>query len=278
MRPVISPLSCIRVAAMLTALSAASLLASQLQTMSQQPASAPATQAMKIDLDELETHPEKYVGKTVMVEGEVDRVLGPHLFTIDERDWVDLERELPVVVPDPFAAIVRSDTPVRVTGIVQKVPIAEIERSRGFLSDAKIKAEIETKPALVATEVTTVAPVGVSLRVRADQPAPVGTSGTSSSAPVTDVGQLAKSNDKSLVGRRVDVKDAPVVGVSPEGFWVRLPSGERIFVMPTSTTAVREGQTAAVQGVVLELPEGLRVKVNAGEEPIYIYADRVTAR
>lgn len=274
MRPVISPLSCIRVVAVLTAISAASPSTAQ-QQKSQQP-STPATQAMKIDLDELETHPEKYVGKTVIVEGEVDRVLGPHLFTIDERNWKDLERELPVVVPDPFAAIVRSDTPVRVTGTVQKVPIAEIERTRGFLTDAKIKAEIETKPALVATEVTTVAPVAVSLRVRADQPAPVGTSGTS--APVTDVGQLAKSNDKSLVGRRVDVKDAPVVGVSPEGFWVRLPSGERIFVMPTSTTAVREGQTAAVQGVVLELPEGLRVKVNAGEEPIYIYADRVTAR
>ncbi|RPI55378.1 MAG: hypothetical protein EHM55_08065 [Acidobacteria bacterium] len=261
--------------AVLTAISAASPSTAQQQTTSQQP-SAPATQAMKIDLDELETHPEKYVGKTVIVEGEVDRVLGPHLFTIDERNWKDLERELPVVVPDPFAAIVRSDTPVRVTGTVQKVPIAEIERSRGFLTDAKIKAEIETKPALVATEVTTVAPVAVSLRVRTNQPAPIGTSGTS--APITDVGQLAKSNDKSLVGRRVDVKDAPVVGVSPEGFWVRLPSGERIFVMPTSTTAVREGQTAAVQGVVLELPEGLRVKVNAGEEPIYIYADRVTAR
>jgi len=275
MQPVISPLSCIRVVAVLTAISAASPSTAQQQTTSQQP-SAPATQAMKIDLDELETHPEKYVGKTVIVEGEVDRVLGPHLFTIDERNWKDLERELPVVVPDPFAAIVRSDTPVRVTGTVQKVPIAEIERSRGFLTDAKIKAEIETKPALVATEVTTVAPVAVSLRVRTNQPAPIGTSGTS--APITDVGQLAKSNDKSLVGRRVDVKDAPVVGVSPEGFWVRLPSGERIFVMPTSTTAVREGQTAAVQGVVLELPEGLRVKVNAGEEPIYIYADRVTAR
>jgi hypothetical protein len=263
MQSSISPLSCVRVLAVLTAFTAAT------PSMAQQP--------MKIDLDELETHPEKYVGKTVIVEGEVDRVLGPHLFTIDERNWVDLERELPVVVPDPFAAIVRGDTPVRVTGTVQKVPIAEIERSRGFLTDAKIKAEIETRPALVATEVTTVAPAAVSLRVRANQPAPAGSSGTS--APVSDLGQLAQSKDKSLVGRRVDVKDAPVVGVSPEGFWVRLPSGERIFVMPTAKTApVREGQTAAVQGVVLELPEGLRVKVNAGDEPIYIYADSVTAR
>ncbi len=231
---------------------------------------------MKVDLDELETNPEKYVGKTVTVEGEVDRVLGPHLFTIDERNWADLEREMPVVVPEPFAAVVRSDAPVRVTGTVQKVPIAKIEQSPGFFADVKIRAEIEARPVLLASEVTTVAPAAVSLRVRAGQP--VGTSGTSAAAPVTDVGQLARATDKNLVGRRVDVQNAPVVGVSADGFWIRLPSGERVFVMPTSKSTVREGQTAAIQGVVLELPEGLRVKLNAADEPIYIYADRVTGR
>src|SRR5688572_8456582 len=66
----------------------------------------------KVDLDELEDKPESYLEKTVMVEGEVDRVLGPHLFTIDERNWADPERELPVIVPEPFAAIVRTDAPV----------------------------------------------------------------------------------------------------------------------------------------------------------------------
>jgi len=180
---------------------------------------------------------------------------------------------MPVVVPEPFTAIVRSDMPVRVTGTVQKVPIAQIEK-RGFLSDAKIRAEIETTPVLVASEVTTVTPAAVSLRVRTDQP--VATSGTSAAGSVTDVAQIARSADTSLVGRRVDVTNAPVVGVSADGFWIRLPSGERVFVMPTSKTTVREGQTAAIQGVVLELPEGLRVKVNAGDEPIYVYADRVT--
>jgi hypothetical protein len=33
-----------------------------------------------------------------------------------------------------------------------------------------------------------------------------------------------------------------------------------------------------VQGVVLELPEGIRVNVNGGKEAIYIYAENVTAR
>ena len=268
-------LSCVRIAALLAVPWVAATLTAQQQTEKPAQKGAPATEAMRIDLDELETNPEKYLGKTVTVEGEVDRVLGPHLFTIDERNWTDLEREMPVVVPDPFAAIVRSDTPVRVTGTVQKVPIAQIERLRGFLTDAKIRAEIETRPALLASEVTTVSPAAVSLRVRPDQP--VATSGTSAAAPVTDVGELARATDRNLVGRRVDVKNAPIVEVGADGFWIRLPSNERVFVVPRSTTAVREGQTAAIQGVVLELPEGLRVKLKASDEPIYIYADRVTA-
>src|SRR5688500_1530235 len=57
-----------------------------------------AQQPAKVDLDELEDEPEKYLGKMVVIEGEVDRVLGPGVFTVDEREWKDLERELPVVV------------------------------------------------------------------------------------------------------------------------------------------------------------------------------------
>jgi hypothetical protein len=228
-----------------------------------------------IDLDELEDAPEKYLGKTVVVEGEVDRVLGPNLFTMDERDWVDAERELPVVLPEPFTAVVRSDAPVRVTGVVRKVPIAEVER-RGWLGDAKIRAEIEERPALVASEVTTVAPAAVSLRVRTD--GPVGTTGTAASAPVTDASEAARSRNTNMVGRRVDIKNARVSAPSDLGFWIQTPGGERIFVMPVMKTGVKEGQTAAIQGVVLELPEGLRVKLNASGEPIYIYAERVAAQ
>ena len=76
------------------------------------------------------------------MDGEVDRVLGPNLFTIDERNWKDTERELPVVVPERFAAIVQSDAPVRVTGTVQKIPIAQMERRGGIVTDQKIRAEI----------------------------------------------------------------------------------------------------------------------------------------
>jgi len=238
--------------------------------------SGAGNRATTIDLDQLESNPEKFIGKTVTVEGEVEQILGPHLFTIDEKNWADPEREMPVLVPEPFAAIVRKDSPVRVTGTVERVPIARVERELGLIGDAKIKAEIENKPVLIATEVTANTPAAVSLRVRTDQA--VGTSGSGAQAPVTDTSEVARAKDKNLVGRRVDLNNAPVTGVSNDGFWIRLPGGERIFVLSANKNGPREGQTAAVQGVVLELPEGLQVKLNAADEPIYIYAQRVTPR
>jgi hypothetical protein len=258
----------------------------QQQQQSQPQASG---QPQKVDLDALEDKPESYLGKTVTVEGEVDRVLGPHLFTIDERNWVDAERELPVVVPEPFAAIVRTDAPVLVTGVVQKVPIAKIQQGWNILSsDPKIKAEIETKPVLVAKEVVAAGPGGVSLRVRTGEPvdasgtgAPgaTGTSGAARSAgTVTDPAEAARSTDKSLVGRRVDLKSAIATKVTDEGFWINLPSGERIFVLTGKKSGAKEGGNTSVQGVILEMPEGLRVKLGAADEPIYIFADKVTSR
>ena len=68
-------LSCVRIAALLAVPWVAATLTAQQQTKKPPQKGAPATEAMRIDLDELETNPEKYLGKTVTVEGEVDRVL-----------------------------------------------------------------------------------------------------------------------------------------------------------------------------------------------------------
>ena len=237
---------------------------------------ANANRPQTVDLDDLEKNPGKYLGKTVTVEGEVQRVLGPNLFTIDERNWVDLDRELPVVVPDPLAAIVHGDQPVRVTGTVQKVPIAQIERRGGLLGDPKIKAEITAQPALLAQEVSARGPgaVAINLLVRPD--APVGTSG--SGATVTDANQIGRASDTSMVGRRVNLAEVKIGEVGNRGFWIMTPSGERIFVMTPNKTGVKTGQSASVQGVVLELPEGLKVELKASGEPVYIFAERVAAR
>jgi len=46
-------------------------------------------------------------------------VLGPHLFVIDAKKLLHLWGGMVVVVPEPFAAVIRRDSPVRVTGTVE---------------------------------------------------------------------------------------------------------------------------------------------------------------
>jgi hypothetical protein len=258
---------------------AASRQAQQSNTSQQKPAAsqpkpAAADQPMKADLNDVERHPEKYIGKTVIVDGEAADVLGPHVFTIDEPKWFHLWGGMLVVLPEPFAAVVRRNLPVRVTGTVEKVLLADAKRKWSFVSDPKIQVDLFEKPVLVAQEVTTVAPTIVSLKVGPDQP--VGTSG-SNAAPVSDLNQLAAATDNSLVGRRVDVTST-VSRLDGDGFWVRAPSGAEVFVLPATKKAVRAGQTVAIQGTVLETAQQNKETIAKGKNPIYIFANRVESK
>jgi hypothetical protein len=237
----------------------------------QQSPGAASDQAVKVDLDDLQRHPEKYIGKTVTVQGEAAEVLGPHLFTVDEPKWFHLWGGMLVVVPEPFAAIVRRDAPVRVTGTVEKVLLAEAKRKWSFISDPRIQVDLFQKPVLVAKEVTTVAPTVVSLKIAPDQP--VSTSGSSAEA-IKDLNQLASATDSSLVGSKVDLTGT-LVRAEGNGFWARTPAGGEVFVLPASKTAARVGQIAAIHGTVLETPRQDRDASKGRPHPIYIYADRV---
>jgi hypothetical protein len=133
-------------------------------SLAQQP--APAAQgpiksespAMTVKLDDLEDKPENYLGKTVTVEGEVDKALGPHLFTIDERQWADAARELPVSVPAPFMVGLKKGAVVRVTGTIERIPIDRLEKEVGAIVDATLRGRLANRPVLVATAVND--PVG----------------------------------------------------------------------------------------------------------------------
>jgi hypothetical protein len=230
----------------------------------------------KADIKDVARHPEKYIDKTVMVEGEVVDVLGPHLFAIDAPKLVHLWGGMVVVVPEPFAAVVRRDAPVRVSGKVEKVVLAEAKRKWPFLSkDPKLEVDLFEKPVLVATELTTVAPTVVSLKLQPDQP--VGTSGSKGDAPVTDIKQVSGASDSSLVGRRVDVSGT-VVRTEGNGFWIKSPAGDEAFVLPASKTSVSAGQNAAVHGTVLETPRNMKDQSGKGKNQVYIYADQVASK
>jgi hypothetical protein len=83
--------------------------------------------AMTVTIGTLEDNPSNYVGKRVTVTAEVEDVLGPRLFTIDEPNWADLGGELVVYVPSSLTAVVSEDDQVTVTGEVRKLDATELQ-------------------------------------------------------------------------------------------------------------------------------------------------------
>lgn len=98
-------------------------------------ASAPMIQqpftGTRVALDTLEDNPNRYIGQAISVDGKVERVLGPRLFTIDEPHWIDVEGEILVLVPSPMAALVREDDRITVSGTMKPFVQADFERETG---------------------------------------------------------------------------------------------------------------------------------------------------
>jgi hypothetical protein len=119
---------------------------------------APMIQAnregVRVTLDQLEDNATNYIGKTVSVDAEVEEVLGPRVFKIDERNWADLEGELLVYVPSPLAAIVRENDRVTVTGEVKRFIAADFQNEWGWLGlDNAMEVKLGKRPVLVATNI-----------------------------------------------------------------------------------------------------------------------------
>ena len=101
-----------------------------------------------------------YLGKTVTVVADVQEVLGPRAFTLDEDDVLagGVDNDMLVVSPQAgnLTPIENNwlKNKVRVTGTVRGVAVAEIEREVGWDLDRKIEAEFQdVKAVLVASSV-----------------------------------------------------------------------------------------------------------------------------
>jgi hypothetical protein len=106
----------------------------------------------KADLKDVVRHIDKYLGKTIEVEGEVLDVVPPHMMVIDARRWFHPWGGILVVTPVPVAGVViRDDDDVRVIGKVEKLVLAEARKRWSFFSDPKIQIDLLEKPIIVAT-------------------------------------------------------------------------------------------------------------------------------
>lgn len=237
----------------------------------------------KVPLDQLEDQPAKYIGQTVTVDAEVEKVLGPHLFTIDEPDWIDLEGETLVYLPSNLAAMVQEGDRVSVSGTMQKMTLPELRREWGWLeTKPETEARLAKRPLLLASRV-----VGGNSNVallidvnRSTTATPVGTSGTSEGAPAISTASNISSADVESVGKHVMLSDATVGNVAGQGFWLRVDNGDDVFVLPAAPDGptVQQGQRVSLDGVVLEMPSSMRDRVDAPNDAnvdVYVYATSV---
>ncbi len=101
---------------------------------------------------------ERYTGRTVTVEGDVDAVLSPFAFTIDDGLYTGgVDTDLIVTYPrslnlETFDAGWRRNK-VRVRGTVRRMTVADFERYLGRDLSSFLEAEFMRQPVLIARSV-----------------------------------------------------------------------------------------------------------------------------
>lgn len=167
------------------------------------------------------------IGKTVTVNGEVEKILGPKAFTIEgNRLFNDPE----VLVVNATESPIVKDTLVQVTGTVRQFLGSQIESKFDLDLPQEFEVEFRGKPVLIATAVVLTPRPGEI----AEEPSQF------ISKTVTVSGKVAKVispnaftlDDKELVGGKelLVIGAIPAAGSIDEGKTVRVIGSVRKFV------------------------------------------------
>ena len=121
---------------------------------------AATTDQATVKVDDVLAKPEAYLGKTVTLTGEVEEVESARAFTL-ESGLMGLGKGLLVVGKSEFPAaaglkggLFVDDDHVKVTGVVRKLVIADIEKELGWDLDAQWEAKFKEKAVIIAENVT----------------------------------------------------------------------------------------------------------------------------
>lgn len=104
---------------------------------------------------EITSNPSLYYNKVIAVPAEVEEIVSPNSFTLDEDQLIGAS-DLLVIVPKPQRPIEEGGKVVA-TGVLRPFVIADIERDYDLTWDLEVKrkleAEYSTKPVLIADSV-----------------------------------------------------------------------------------------------------------------------------
>ncbi|MEZ5284705.1 MAG: hypothetical protein R2712_07840 [Vicinamibacterales bacterium] len=244
----------------------------------------------RVKLDDIEDEPMKFVGRTVSVDAEVEKVYGPRLFTIDEPNWMDFDGEVLVHAPNALAALVREGDRVTVTGQIKGFAAGDVENEWGWMGlDPDDPEAYRDKPLLEASRIVGGDSDLVLLINAADNPGAVeGTRSANSRSmrghderAVTDAGQLAAGGDE-LIGRHVSLSGVRVNELADAhgGFYAR-GGDQAVFVLPSAGTSaeVASGDSVTIEGIVLRAPRNMALEGDMPDDTnddIYVLATGVT--
>lgn len=108
----------------------------------------------------IQDNTDAWVGKTVTVVADVEEVWGPRAFTLDEDAPAagGIDNDIAVISPKAGSLANIDDqwrnNKVKVSGVVHRFVVAEIEREIGWDLDPQIETEIEARrPVIIAKSV-----------------------------------------------------------------------------------------------------------------------------
>lgn len=104
-------------------------------------------------IGEISENPDRFIGQTVTVTGEVETVFGPRVFSLDEDRVLSTGVDVLVLSRTPGAG--KDNQQVTVTGEVRKFVRAELQREIiDFDLEPEWLVDFESRPAIFATKVT----------------------------------------------------------------------------------------------------------------------------
>lgn len=227
--------------------------------------------AATVRVADITGNPDRFIGQVVTVEADVDEVLGTTAFELDEDAPLagGIDRDLAVLWPRSLALGDIDEgwleNKVRVTGTVRRTNVFEIEREVGWDLDAKLEAELESRPVIVARSVERLS-TGVRTAL----------------IPVVAI----ITTPTSYAGRGIAGRARVGEVVSDRGFWIQQDSLRAFVILNEKTPEaleIKSGQTVELTGKVYtpqmldQLPGSIEAdakKIIEGEQAFIVVAAR----
>ncbi|MGD8862592.1 MAG: hypothetical protein PVI30_21455 [Myxococcales bacterium] len=199
-------------------------------------------------VENVEEHPEQFLGKRITLTGEVDDVYSNQAFELEEISWL-FDDEVLVLTRKPVnlgAERLEDGMLLSVTGTPEKLIITEVEEQLGWDLDPELEVKWKDKLVFVADRVRALH----SFAEWSEQDDPAGTI-----VSLWAVHTMAAPLE--LAGAKITLESVTVAEISKKGLWVGIGGSPDLFVAPDAGVElpkVKPGSAVQARGILDRMP------------------------